>query len=450
MTVRPAPTAPEARPALTAVELAERIAAGALTSRAAVDACLARIAEREPVIHAFAHLAPDHARAQADALDRQRRSGRPIGPLHGVPVAVKDIIDTADYPTENGTPLDAGRRPSRDATMVSRLRAAGAVIIGKTATTELAYLHPGATANPHNPGHTPGGSSSGSAAAVADGMVPLAIGTQTGGSVIRPASFCGVVGMKPTHGTISLAGAVLQSEHLDTAGVFATTLEDAALLVTALQGYDAADARTRPVAHADLLAACRSQPPLPPLFAVVKGPTWDEATPDMAGLIDEIAETLGERADRVDLPEVFDNGPAAARRLMTVGFARNLAPWVRRGPVSAILAEAIAEGAATSAVDFLAARDWQGALAAGLDRLFGRYDAILTPAATGEAPATLGSTGSAAFNALWTFVGAPAITLPVGRGAQGLPLGLQLVGRPGEDARLFRTARWLEGFLAAA
>lgn len=434
----------------SATLIAERLAAGAVSAREVTEACLARIAERDETVRAFAHIDPDHARAQADALDRHRKAGRPLGALHGVPVGVKDIVDTADMPTENGTVLDAGRRPKMDATLVARLRAAGAVVIGKTVTTEFAFMHPGATRNPHDPDRTPGGSSQGSAAAVADGMVPLAVGTQTAGSVIRPASFCGVVGLKPTHGLVSLAGVLTVCRPLDTAGVFATTVEDAALLVDALAGHDPADERTRPVARPDLLAAARRDPPVSPRLAVVKGPTWHEASADVAGLLEEVTEALGDAADPVDLPDVFDNAWPAQQRIMKVGFARNLRHYRERGEgeISDVMRAAMDEGTAVSAVDYLSALDWQDVLAAGLDRIFERYNAILTPSAPGEAPHGLGSTGTAHFNFLWTLVRAPAITLPVAKGSNGMPIGLQLVGRPGEDARLLSVARWLTARLA--
>jgi Asp-tRNA(Asn)/Glu-tRNA(Gln) amidotransferase A subunit family amidase len=434
----------------SATELAERLAAGAVSARAVTEACLARIAERDRDVRAFVHIDPDHARAQADAVDRHRKAGRPIGSLHGIPVALKDVVDTADMPTENGTPLDAGRRPRHDAALVARLRMAGAVIIGKTVTTEFAFMHPGETRNPHNTDHTPGGSSQGSAAAVADGMVPLAVGTQTAGSTIRPASYCGVVGMKPTHGLVSLSGVLTTCRPLDTAGVFARTVEDAALLVDALAGYDPSDDRTAPAAQPDLLAAARTNPLVPPRLAVIKGPTWNEASEDVVGLLEEAAEALGDGADAVDLPEAFHNAFPAHQRLMKVGFARNLRHYRERGEgaISDVMRAAMDEGAGISAVDYLSARDWQEVLRAGLDRIFERYNAILTPAAPGEAPKGLASTGVPHFNFLWTFVGAPCITLPVAKGSNGLPIGLQLVGRPGEDARLFSVARWLNARLA--
>jgi Asp-tRNA(Asn)/Glu-tRNA(Gln) amidotransferase A subunit family amidase len=231
--------------ALDAVALRDRIAAGELGAVTLLEACLDRVEAREPEVKAWRFLDRDLALKRAGEADEWRKKGRPIGPLHGVPVGLKDIIDTRDMPTENGTPIDAGRRPRRDATLVARLRSAGAVIMGKTVTTELAFYEPRETANPHNPTHTPGGSSSGSAAAVAAHMVPLAVGTQTNGSVIRPAAFCGVVGFKPSHGVISRAGLLTQSRPLDCVGVFANSVEGAALLGDVLAGYDAADPDTQ-------------------------------------------------------------------------------------------------------------------------------------------------------------------------------------------------------------
>ena len=234
--------------ALTAVEAAERIAGGDISAEEYTRAFLDRIAEFDGKVRAFAHHDPQDALAQARALDERRRNGKPIGPLHGIPVGIKDIFDTADYKTEHGSPLLKGRQPMRDCTAVAKLRAAGAVIIGKTVTTEFAYFHAGPTRNPRNLERTPGGSSSGSAAAVAAGMAPLAIGSQTNGSMIRPAAFCGVYGCKPTHGTISRHGALQLSQALDHVGVFARSLGDVALILEVLAGYDAQDADTRAIA----------------------------------------------------------------------------------------------------------------------------------------------------------------------------------------------------------
>ena len=248
---------------LTAVDAVAEMVRGAFSAEDYARACLDRIAALDERIHAFIHLDPDYALAQARERDADLRAGRPIGPLHGVPVAIKDIFDTADYPTECGSVLLKGRRPTRDSAAVARLRAAGAVIIGKSVTTEFAYFHPGATRNPHDLTRTPGGSSSGSAAAVAAGMVPLAIGSQTNGSMIRPAAFCGVHGCKPTHGTISRAGALILSHALDHVGVFARALPDMALILQALAGYDAADSDTRMRPVPDFLETAVEAPPMP-------------------------------------------------------------------------------------------------------------------------------------------------------------------------------------------
>lgn len=437
---------------LPATELASRIAAGACTSEQVVEACLARIAEVDPQVQAWAFLSPEHALERARAADRYRGTGRPLGPLHGVPVAVKDIIDTRGMPTENGTVLDAGRRPRRDAAVVTRLKAAGAIVLGKAVTTELAYFAPSKTRNPHDPERTPGGSSSGSAAAVASGMAPLAIGTQTNGSVIRPAAFCGVVGYKPSFGLIPRTGILAQSWHLDTVGVFARTLADVALLAECLIGHDDGDAATTPTAPFGLPAAVRAEPPLPPLFAFVPSPVWDQAEDDTKEAFAELVDALGEQCDRVDLPAPFAHGHAVHKTLMLAGFSRNLGSYYNRGKdqLSAQMRRAIEEGRTILAHDYLAAVDWIEVLNAGLEEIFQRYDAILTPAAPGEAPRGFETTGNPAFCTLWTLCGTPAVTLPLLQGADGMPMGVQLVGRRGYDARLLRTASWLANFVNRA
>jgi len=438
--------------AISAGELAERIARGELASEEVVEACLARIAEVDPNIEAWAFLDPELARQQARAADKYRGTGRPLGPLHGVPAGVKDIVDTRGMPTENGTVLDAGRRPRRDAAVVARLKAAGAVVLGKTVTTELAFFSPSKTRNPHDPRRTPGGSSSGSAAAVASAQVPLAIGTQTAGSVIRPAAFCGIVGYKPTHGLIPRTGILPQSFHLDTVGTFGRTLADAALLAETLIGHDPGDAATAPTPPLGLPAAVRSEPPLPPLFAFVPQPAWELAEDDTKAAFGELTDALGEQCDRVDLPEPFAHGQELQRTLMLAGFARNLGGYYDRGRdrLSERMRQAIEEGRTVLANDYLAAVDWIEVFNAGLERIFERYNAIITPAAPGEAPLGLEATGNPAFCALWTFCGTPAVTLPVLQGSNGMPMGVQLVGPRGDDARLLRTAAWLSDFAARA
>ncbi|HZA66108.1 MAG TPA: amidase [Geminicoccaceae bacterium] len=435
---------------MSAADLAAAIADGQHTSEQAVEACLARIAEVDPQVDAWAFLKADFAREQARSADRQRGTGRPIGPLHGVPLGLKDIIDTRAMPTENGTVLDAGRRSGRDAAIVSRLKAAGAVIMGKTVTTELAYFAPSKTRNPHDPARTPGGSSSGSAAAVASGMVPLAVGTQTNGSVIRPASFCGVVGYKPTFGLIPRTGILAQSWPLDTVGVFARSVADAALLAECLIGHDDGDSATAPVAPQGLPAAAAADPPLPPLFAFVRSPVWDQAESDTKEAFAELVAALGAQCDPVDLPQPFARGHAVHRTLMAAGFSRNLGSYYNRGKdqLSGHMREAIEEGRKVLAHDYLAAVDWIEVLNGGLEQIFQRFDAILTPAAPGEAPIGLETTGNPAFCTLWTLCGTPAISLPLLQGKDGMPLGVQLVGRRGYDARLLRTANWLANFVA--
>ncbi|HJT12823.1 MAG TPA: amidase [Dongiaceae bacterium] len=430
---------------LGALDARGRMARGEMRAAEYVDAQLQRIAARDPEIEAFAFLDPALPRAAAKAVDDYRASGRPIGALHGLTVGLKDIIDTADMPTENGTPIDAGRRPGKDATIARRLREAGAIVMGKTVTTELAYASPGKTRNPHDPARTPGGSSSGSAAAVAAGMVSFAVGTQTFGSVIRPASFCGVVGLKPTHGLIPRTGVRLLVGPLDTVGVFARSVTDAAMVADILAGHDPLDADTRLMPPPRLLDIALTEPPVPPDLAFVKSPVWDQAEPETQQGFRELVEALGERCTEVALPDVFAEWHGAHRALMQAGMARNLRPYYQKakGQLSAPMRAIIEDGLKVTAVDYLAALDWREALNNGLDQLFERYDAIVTPAAPGEAPRGLEATGNPIFNGLWTLCGVPAVTLPLMTGPNGMPVGVQLVGRRGEDARLLRTARWL-------
>jgi Asp-tRNA(Asn)/Glu-tRNA(Gln) amidotransferase A subunit family amidase len=437
---------------LGAADLADGIARGEYTSEEVVLALLARIEEVEPKVQAWAFLDPEFALKQAREADRYRQSGRPIGPLHGVPIGLKDIVDVRGMPCENGTVLDAGRRPRQDAALVALLRQSGAIVLGKTVTTELAYYAPAKTMNPHHAEHTPGGSSSGSAAAVAAGMVPVAVGTQTNGSVIRPASFCGVVGFKPTRGLIPRTCVLTQSVDLDTVGVFGRSVLDAALLAEALTGYDAGDRASAPLARLQLPAAARAAPPLPPNFAFVRSPVWEQAADDTRQGLAELVETLGERCDPVDLPEPFAHGHEIHRVLMAAGFARHLGRYYERGKdrLSAHMQAAIEEGRKILSHDYLAAVDWIEVLNGGLEAAFERYDAILTPAAPGEPPHGLDSTGNPAFCTLWTLCGTPAVSLPLLQGARGLPIGVQLVGRRGDDARLIRTASWLMDFASKA
>jgi aspartyl-tRNA(Asn)/glutamyl-tRNA(Gln) amidotransferase subunit A len=430
---------------LGAIELRDRLARGEFKAVDLAQAALNRIAVLEPELRAWAWLDGEHVLAQARALDAHRATGRPIGPLHGLPVGVKDIIDTARIPTENGCPVDRGRVPVLDAFVVTRLKAAGAVLMGKTVTTELAYLHPGPTRNPTNPAHTPGGSSSGSAAAVAAGMVPLAIGTQTGGSVIRPAAYCGITGFKPSFGAIPRTGILSQSPSLDTVGVFARSVEDAALLAELLFGHDPADSATFPAPPPRLLSTALASPPVTPMLAFVRPPGWADADPQTHAAMRELTTALGEQCFEATLPSVFDEAPLIRERINFAEMAKCCFAYERRG--RDVLGDetlaAIDAGKAVLARDYLAALDWPHILNAALGPVFDRCDAILTPATPGPAPLGLGSTGSSIFNGIWTLCGTPAITLPLLEAENGLPMGAQLVGRRGDDARLLRTARWL-------
>jgi Asp-tRNA(Asn)/Glu-tRNA(Gln) amidotransferase A subunit family amidase len=428
----------------SATDAARAIQEGAISSEQLVEACLARIRATEPQVQAWQSLDETHALTQARARDMDRREGRPCGPLHGVPVGIKDIIDTADLPTEDGTALHAGRMPDHDATVVSALRAAGAVIMGKTVTTELATYAPGKTRNPHNFEHTPGGSSSGSAAAVAAGMVPLAVGTQTNGSVIRPASFCGVYGFKPTHGLVSRHGILKLSRTLDSVGVFGRSLEDIALLTEQLVGHDEQDLDTRPRARIPFMSILGQEPPLPPKLAFVKTPVWDRADAATHEAFAELVEALGAQCEEYMLPDSLREAWDWHRTIMEAEMAANLeVEWERgRDKLSEPLREQLGRGREVRAMDYQKARARIPQLNSGFDELFAGFDAIVTPSTTGTAP-RFESTGDPAFCTLWSLCGMPALNLPLMAGADGLPLGVQLVGQREGDARLLRTARWL-------
>jgi Asp-tRNA(Asn)/Glu-tRNA(Gln) amidotransferase A subunit family amidase len=437
---------------LDARQAAQCVRDGLFSAEDLVGACLRQIELREPDVQAWAFLDANYALEQARAADRWRAAGKPLGPLHGVPVGIKDIIDTRDMPTEDGTPLHAGRIPWHDAKVVELLRAAGAVIMGKTVTTELATYAPGKTRNPHNPGHTPGGSSSGSAAAVGACMVPLAVGTQTNGSTIRPASFCGVFGFKPSRGTVSCRGILRQSARLDQPGFFARSVEDLALLGEVLAAYDADEDGMLPRAATPMLRLCEETPPMPPKLALVRTPWWQRLDADVRDGFAELTEHFGERVSEFPLPESTARVLEWQRTVMEADIASNFeADWERGADrMSASLREQIERGRSVTAVDYLRCAARMPVLTEALDEVFDRYDAILTPATLGPAPAGLDSTGDPLFCTLWTFCGMPAVSLPLLTAGNGLPVGVQLVGRVGDDARLLRTARWIWQDVAAS
>jgi Asp-tRNA(Asn)/Glu-tRNA(Gln) amidotransferase A subunit family amidase len=431
---------------VSAAEAARLIREGRVTSVELVQSCLERIEATEEQVQAWTYLDPEYALVQAKAADEWRLSGRPIGGLQGVPVGLKDIIDTGDMPTENGSVLHVGRTPSRDAAVVERLRAAGAVIMGKTVTTEFATRQPGKTRNPHNPAHTPGGSSSGSAAAVAAGMVPLALGSQTGGSTIRPGSYCGVYALKPTHGLVSRHGMFQLSRSLDHVGLFARTAEDLGLLLEEVAGHDERDPDTHPRARGPYRAVAMEAPPIEPRFGLFRSGRWSQVEEDARAALDELVGHLGGRVEEFELAAGADELTEWHRTIMDAELAVSLErEWERgRDRLSASLRARIEHGHALRAPEYLRAKARVAPLAATFTELFEqRYDAILTPAAAGTAPAGLESTGEPTFCMLWTMLGLPAVSLPILQGANGLPLGVQLVGPRHGDGRLLRTARWL-------
>jgi Asp-tRNA(Asn)/Glu-tRNA(Gln) amidotransferase A subunit family amidase len=400
---------------LSASEAARLIREGIISSEQLVEACLARIREVDPQVQAWTFLDPEYALAQARALDELRLSGRAIGPLHGIPIGLKDIFDTADMPTECGSVLYAGRTPSRDATVTGMLRAAGAVIMGKTVTAEFAYFSPGKTRNPHNPEHTPGGSSSGSAAAVAANMVPLALGSQTNGSTIRPAAYCGIIGFKPTHGLISRHGALALSRTLDHVGLFANSVDDIALFAEQIVGYDENDLDTRPRARIPFAEIAAAEPPLAPMFAFIKTPHWQSADEDTREGFAEIIDGLGSQVEEVELFPSTADAWQCHQSIMSAEMAYNLEREWRSGGarLSEQLRAQIERGREVRAADYLSAVGRIKSVNETFIELFEqRYDAILTPAAPSAAPKGLASTGDPSFCTLWTLCGMPALSLP--------------------------------------
>jgi Asp-tRNA(Asn)/Glu-tRNA(Gln) amidotransferase A subunit family amidase len=456
------------------VEAAAGLRAGRFGSLDYTRACLARIAAREPDLRAWAWLDAEAALARAAACD----AAPATGPLHGIPLGIKDILHSRGIPTEMGSPAYAGFVPDASAEAVARLEAAGAFVLGKTVTAELAFLSPGPTRNPWNPAHTPGGSSSGSAAAVAVGMVPGALGTQTNGSVIRPAAYCGVVGFKPSSGLIPRDGILTFSASLDQVGVFARDVADAGLLAAALisernggtvgassrsrwpdRGREAAPERWR---GDETMVECNggsvgesSRSRWPPRLLAVRSPVWEQAE---AAQRDRFADCLaalrraGATLEETALPAAFAAAQTAHRCIMAYEGARALADLQdrRRADLSPLLNAFLDEGRAVGDAAHAEALARRAELAAALDAFLAGADAVLSPPATGEAPASLESTGSPVFCTIWSLTGVPALTLPAGRGPRGLPLGLQLAGRHGDDAGLLAAAAWCEAALARA
>jgi Asp-tRNA(Asn)/Glu-tRNA(Gln) amidotransferase A subunit family amidase len=416
---------------LSALDLARRIEAGELTPRAVVERCAEAIAAREKDVRAFVVLDLDAARRAADD------SRLAATPLRGVPVGFKDIFDTADFPTQYGSPIYAGYRPRADATAVALTRRAGGIVIGKTVTTEFASLVPAVTRNPHNLEHTPGGSSAGSAAAVGAGMVPIAFGTQTAGSVIRPAAFCGVAGFKPSYRLIPTVGVKDVSWHLDTAGVFGAGVADVAFALGAVTGRDLLVGRAVPGA---------------PRIALVRTHLWPKASAAMHSALDtaaRLAAAAGAKVTDVTLPPILEDAYAAQFTIQDYENFRSLAfEYDRhRDQIDTRLRDQLDAAAAISADDYDTARRTASRARQVLADTMAEYDVVLTPAAPGAAPYGFASTGDPMFNRLWTLMGAPCVNVPGLRDGD-LPLGVQIVGRFGRDHAALEAALFLERAIA--
>jgi Asp-tRNA(Asn)/Glu-tRNA(Gln) amidotransferase A subunit family amidase len=415
---------------LTASEIVAAVIAGRTTCEAIVRACLDRVAAREPDVQAWAYLDPDHAIAQARAFDRSGARG----PLAGVPFGVKDIIDTVDMPTEWGTPIHRGRRTDRDAACVALTRKAGGILLGKTVTTEFANLHPGPTRNPHDLTRTPGGSSSGSAAAIADLMVPLSLGTQTTGSTIRPASFCGVVGYRPTWGEHRLHGVMEASGSLDTLGILARSLDDIALYRDVLLGIP-----PEPIAeieHAPRVGLCRTH-------------NWAQVEPTTQRLIEDAASRLaraGASVADVALPDDFARLNEAHRWISSFEFARTFTWEIAHhwDEISETLRTGrLADGLSCSFERYVEMQELAESCRRRMDAVWDDYDILLTPSAVGEAPVGLAAFAGAPFYMMWTVLHLPTVTLPLFTGPNGMPVGAQVLARRRHDRKLFACARWL-------
>ena len=417
--------------ALPVHRLSELIAAGTTNSESVTRACLEQIGKREELTRAWAWIEPDRAIEAARRRDREPRRG----PLHGIPIGIKDVIDTADMPTEHGTSIHAGRRPDTDAACVALLRESGAIILGKTRTTELATFHPTETTNPHDPTRTPGGSSSGSAAAVADAMVPAALGTQTYGSVIRPAAFCGVVGMKPGRGTIPRAGVKMQADSLDTVGCFCRSALDLPLLLAGLAG--------------EALETFGGPSPGVPRFGICRGPGWQGASEESVAAIEHAATAFREAGAPVqefEVPEILEAAWSAQPIIAQYEMARAYAPERQTGwdQLSDVLRAGIETGSRQPRERYLEALKTGRRARDRLAQAFRYQDVLLTPAQVGEAPSGLDSTGDPWFNRFWTLAGAPTVTLPCLRGPDRMPVGIQLVGPLHDEQRLIAAAVWAE------
>lgn len=435
---------------LNAAEALGFMEVGRLSSVELVQSCLDRIKATDDAIKAWVFLDAGAALAQAAECDRQRKAGMALGPLHGIPVGLKDIIDTAKMPTQRGTPIFEGRTTEQVARLVEHLREAGAVIMGKTVTTELAFVHASETRNPHNTDHSPGGSSSGSAAAVAAMHVPLAVGTQTNGSVIRPASFCGTFGFKPTRGVISRTGLLQTSDSLDQVGCFGLTLADVALLTDAIGGYDQRDSTSFARPRPNMSAGAAADAPVTPDLAWFNLPFNDRLCGASREGLEAVLDILGPQVTRMEPADTLSNLVAVQARIHEYEIAAQQAEvfdghWDQ---ISDTLKPVISRARQITKAEYEDALEVKASAEAFFADFFVEFDAIIAPAAAGEALKFGDGTGDPIFCTLWTLAGLPCVTLPLLVGETGLPIGVQLIGPAEKDDRLLRTARWLQTHLA--
>lgn len=431
---------------MTGIQVRDYLDAGKASVSDFYGRLLSYVQEGDQAIHAFVNFDPKVANLRAESLEHERALGRPVGEIFGMPIGIKDIIDTVDFPTEFGSVIHEGRYAISNATLVQRLKEAGAIIVGKTSTTEFASMFPTATCNPHNLACTPGGSSSGSAAAVAAGFVPVAIGSQTNGSVIRPASFCGVYGYKPSSGVIPRSGVLEQSPSLDQIGLFARSLEDIALVTEIMSGDDGFDEATKGRAPIRLLRVCQSEPPVQPKFCFFKTPWWAKVEPEAQEAYLAMLEHLGPQvATSLEMPLVVENAVQWQKTVHMAELAFSMQKEFRNHPdqLSDMIKAQIEYGMSISVMDYMAAKERMAHVNNAFDEYFEHFDAILTPAALGGAPKGLSSTGDPIMQTIWTFAGLPALNLPLLKLSNGLPLGVQAIGSYQNDGRLLRSARWL-------
>ncbi|MDA9687775.1 amidase [Candidatus Pelagibacter sp.] len=427
-------------------KLVEKLKEGEISSVEVCSQYIDRIKKFEKDLKAWAHFDEKELLEKAKEADEYRKSGKPLGSLHGLPIAIKDIIGTLDMPTKCGTVIRKKMTGSQEAEVVNLLKIAGAIIMGKTETTELAYFHPGKTTNPHDYSRTPGGSSSGSAAAVAAHMTPLSLGSQTNGSVIRPASYCGVVGFKPSYGLISRSGVLRQSEKLDHIGVFGKSVEDVALLTKTLIKKDLNDSSTVHYSADDMLNVCKKGPPFEPKFIFYKTKSWKKIEKESQKSFEFFIKTFRKNIEVFDTPHYFDDIPRYHKIIHETDMANNFQVYYKKTKkqLSKEMVSAIERGLKYSAKEYAEAIDFMKRSYESYKEVFEDYHGVLSPATTGVADKGLKSTGSPEFCTIWTYMGVPSISLPLLTGANNLPLGVQLVGDKLDDLRFLGVANWLE------